>query len=68
LNLLVFLFAFGVQATIGAIVDRWPAMADGGYPDAAYQTAFGCFWGLVLLAFTWFILGARRAPMDGSKR
>jgi MFS family permease len=66
LNLLVFLFAFGVQAAIGAIVDRWPAEADGGYPDAAYQTAFGCFWGLVLLAFCWFALGARRAPMDGA--
>lgn len=67
LNLLVFASAFGVQPAIGAIVDLWPAGSDGGYPAVAYQSAFATFWLLILLAFAWFLGGARRAPMGTSR-
>lgn len=62
LNLLAFLGAFAVQSAIGGIVDLWAAAPDGSYPAAAYRTAFGCFWLLVLAAYLWYLLAARRAP------
>jgi hypothetical protein len=37
-NLLIFLAAFGLQWGLGAVINLWPS-ANGGYPEAAYQTA-----------------------------
>ncbi|MEM1307041.1 MAG: MFS transporter, partial [Pseudomonadota bacterium] len=46
INAVMFGCAFLVQYLIGAIIDLYPqTSADGGYPLAAYQTAFGIFLG-----------------------
>ncbi len=60
LNVLVFLGAFAAQYAMGGIIDLWPETARGGYPEPAYQAAFGTFLGLEVLAFAWFALGGRR--------
>jgi predicted MFS family arabinose efflux permease len=59
LNLLVFVTAFGCQYGIGVVINLWPATASGGYPVAAYQTAFGLLTGLQALAWLWFLWPAR---------
>jgi predicted MFS family arabinose efflux permease len=57
MNLLLFSAAFGVQSAIGAIIDRFPQTAAGGYSPAGYQVAFGTFFVVQLLALGWFLLG-----------
>ncbi len=59
LNLLVFVGAFGVQWTMGAILDLWPA--DGGYPLVAYHAAFGLTLALQTIAFVWLVWPAPRS-------
>jgi MFS family permease len=54
MNLIIFLAAFLSQSGIGAIIDRFPRLASGGYPLAAYQTGFGVFLALELLALFWY--------------
>jgi predicted MFS family arabinose efflux permease len=41
LNLMVFVAAFAAQWGTGAVINRWPPTASGGYPPAAYQAGFG---------------------------
>lgn len=60
LNLLVFVAAFAAQWGMGAIIDLWPRQADGGYPLAAYQAAFGMMLALQAAAFVWFAVPRRR--------
>ena len=55
LNLLVFVAAFSAQWGIGAIINLWPATADGGYAPAGYQAAFVMMLLLQLLSLLWFI-------------
>lgn len=55
LNLLVFVTAFGCQYGVGAVINRWPVTATGGYPVGAYQAAFGILTGLQVLAWLWFV-------------
>jgi predicted MFS family arabinose efflux permease len=57
MNLVIFAAAFGVQYAIGAIIDRFPQTADGGYSPQGYQVAFGTFFVLQLLALGWYLLG-----------
>ena len=57
MNLLIFGAAFGVQYAIGAIIDRFPQTADGGYSPQGYQVAFGAFFVVQLLALGWYLLG-----------
>lgn len=66
LNLLVFVGAFGAQYIMGAVIDRWPQPATGGYPPMAYSAAFGLFWFACLLSWLWFLWRARHAPMRDS--
>ena len=61
LNVMVFSGAFAAQYAMGAIIDMWPALPQGGYADGAYQAAFGVFLALEVATFIWFLLaGARR--------
>jgi predicted MFS family arabinose efflux permease len=67
MNLILFLFAFGAQYAIGAMIDLFPTSASGGYDPRGYQAGFGVFLGAQVLALIWFLLGRRallgaRAP------
>jgi predicted MFS family arabinose efflux permease len=55
LNLLVLIAAFGFQWGIGAIINLWPATADGGYAPDGYKTAFLVLVGLQILALCWYL-------------
>jgi hypothetical protein len=59
INLVTFLFAFGAQYAIGAIIDLFPGSAGGGYSARGYQVAFGTFFALQLLALAWYLPGRR---------
>jgi predicted MFS family arabinose efflux permease len=58
LNLLVFVAAFAAQWGIGAIINRWPVTADGGYAPPGYQAAFAMMLLFQLLAVLWFALAS----------
>jgi len=58
INLLTFLAAFGAQYAIGAIIDLFPAPAEG-YSARGYQVGFGTFFVLQLLALAWYLPGRR---------
>jgi predicted MFS family arabinose efflux permease len=58
INLLTFLAAFGAQYAIGAIIDLFPAPAEG-YSPRGYQVGFGTFFALQLLALAWYLPGRR---------
>lgn len=64
LNLMVFLAAFAAQWGIGVVISFWSVSATGGYPEAAYQAAFGVMLALQLLGLAWYLLPGllRRAP------
>ncbi len=61
MNVLVFLFAFGAQYAVGAIIDLYPKTASGGYQPEAFQVAFGAIAMLQVIAITWYFVSARRA-------
>ncbi len=61
LNLLVFIGAFVVQWGLGAIIGMWSETADGHYPQAAYQAAFGLMLLLQLLSLTWLAFDVWRS-------
>jgi predicted MFS family arabinose efflux permease len=67
MNLILFLFAFGAQYAIGAIIDLFPPDASGGYDPAGYRAGFGVFLAAQLLALLWF-LPARRALQGARAR
>jgi MFS family permease len=62
MNLAVFAAAFVAQYAMGEIIDLFAPAADGGYPDAAYQAAFGVFLALQLAAFGWYLAGRELEP------
>jgi len=68
MNLLIFGAAFGVQYAIGALIDRFPQTADGGYSPQGYQVAFGVFFVLQLLALGWYLLGRGALGAAGARR
>jgi MFS family permease len=57
-NLLLFVFAFGAQWGIGALINLWTAV-DGHYPLAAYRAAFGIPLFLQCAAYAVILRGAR---------
>ncbi len=59
LNLLLFTASFFVQWAIGAVIDLWPAAADGRYAAEGYQAAFGFLLIFQLIALLWFVLYRR---------
>lgn len=59
-NVLVFAMAFVYQFGIGMIVERWPADAQGAYPELAYRTAFLATIATQLVAWIWFVVPLRR--------
>ena len=59
MNLVLFLFAFGAQYAIGAIIDLFPTTATGGYDPRGYQAGFGVFLAAQVLALLWYLLGRR---------
>ena len=61
MNLLIFAAAFAAQATIGWIIDQFPATATGAYDPRGYQLGFGALLALQLLGLGWYLLPRRRA-------
>jgi sugar phosphate permease len=56
LNLFVFVAAFVIQWGIGAIIDLWPPLENGGYAASGYQTSFGLMLALQAVAMIWFFV------------
>jgi hypothetical protein len=67
MNLVLFLFAFGAQYAIGAIIDLFPTGPTGGYDPRGYQVGFGVFVAAQVLALLWYLLG-RRSLMAAARR
>jgi predicted MFS family arabinose efflux permease len=67
MNLVLFLFAFGAQYAIGAIIDLFPPSAAGGYDPRGYQAGFGVFFAAQLVALAWYLPG-RRSLMAAPRR
>ena len=65
INLLLFASAFSAQSIIGAIIDLFPATADGGYSPDGYQSAFGLLLLVQVLAFLWYL---RPEPASDGRR
>ena len=59
-NLLLFMTAFLIQYAIGYIIDLYPRTATGGYPKAAYVTAFGIFFALQIATLILYLSVRRR--------
>lgn len=69
-NLMVFVFAFGLQWGIGAIIDLWGRDAAGGYPPEAYSVAFGAPTALLAIVvgwLVWSVTAARRQHEQPAK-
>jgi predicted MFS family arabinose efflux permease len=66
MNLVLFLFAFGAQYAIGAIIDLFPATPSGGYAPRGYQAGFGVFFLAQLVALGWY-LGGHRSLAAGAR-
>lgn len=60
MNLVIFGAAFLAQSAIGAIIDTFPRLPSGGFEARAYQTGFGVFLAIELVALLWY-LGRHRA-------
>ena len=67
MNLVLFLFAFGAQYAIGAIIDLFPSGPSGGYDPRGYQVGFGVFLAAQVLALGWY-LADRRSLMATAPR
>jgi predicted MFS family arabinose efflux permease len=67
LNLLHVGAAFVLQSAIGLIIGQWPEVR-GSYPAEAHQLAMGACIGLQLVAFAWFALPSRPAPLPAMAR
>ena len=65
MNLFIFSSAFAIQYLIGEIIDLYPKSADGGYDPQGFQTGFGVFLLVQLLALGWYLWGMRRLRRDG---
>ena len=65
LNLLLFATAFAFQYLIGAVIDRFPPSASGGYASAGYQAAFAVIVALIAIAFAWYLVPGRSRPARG---
>jgi predicted MFS family arabinose efflux permease len=68
MNLVLFLFAFGAQYAIGAIIDLFGAGPAGGYDPRGYQLGFGLFLAAQVLALLWYLLGRRSLRAAARRR
>jgi predicted MFS family arabinose efflux permease len=59
INLLVFVVAFGMQWAMGAVINLWPATANG-YATQGYQAAFVTCWLLQALSLAWYVMQGRK--------
>ena len=64
LNLLHIGVAFIMQWGIGAVIDRWPAVAGGYHPRAAYETAFTAVLIAQAVALVWLVAPRRLPAVD----
>ncbi|MGB8338081.1 MAG: MFS transporter [Burkholderiales bacterium] len=62
MNLMVFVFAFIAQWAIGAIINLWPATAEG-YATQGYEAAFLICFTLQCSGLVWYLVSARRFPL-----
>ncbi|MDD9851019.1 MAG: MFS transporter [Gammaproteobacteria bacterium] len=60
LNLLATLAGFVMQSGVGAVIELWRPDAQGIYPEAAHQTAFGVIILCQILALVWLALPVKR--------
>jgi MFS family permease len=66
-NLFMFSLAFLLQYAFGALLELWPAAADGTRPLAAWRFALGAFIVVQSVSVLWFWSYRRRAvPTDGT--
>ncbi|MEQ8585443.1 MAG: MFS transporter [Thalassobaculaceae bacterium] len=71
LNTLAFFGAFAGQYLMGAAIDLWEPLADGGYRSEAYQAVFGGILALQIASLLWYAIakgGERRGEPEGSYR
>jgi MFS family permease len=68
MNLVIFGSAFAIQYIAGWIIDFYPRTPSGGYPPASYQTAFGFFLVIELLALAWFVANRKRFEIAPAAR
>lgn len=71
LNTLAFFGAFAGQYLMGAAIDLWEPLADGGYRSEAYQAVFGGILALQVASLMWYAIargGERRGEPEGSDR
>lgn len=59
INLLVFVFAFFMQWAMGAVINLWPATANG-YATQGYQAAFVVCWLLQAFSLASYVMLARK--------
>ena len=59
MNLILFLFAFGAQYAIGAIIDLFRTGPAGGYDPRGCQVGASVFLVAQVLALLWYLLGCR---------
>jgi predicted MFS family arabinose efflux permease len=59
MNLLIFVAAFAIQSTIGAIIGLFPPGSAGGYEPVAYQVAFGVFLALQAACFALYLASGK---------
>lgn len=52
-NLLVFTLAFVGQWGIGLIINLWPQVGEGHFPQVGYQAAFSAVLGVQIISFVW---------------
>ena len=57
-NLVIFTGVFGIQWSIGLLIDA--AVARGHDEALAFRFALAVFWGLSLLSYLWFLLSPRK--------
>lgn len=71
LNTLAFFGAFAGQYLMGAAIDLWEPLADGGYRAEAYQRVFGGMLVLQVLSLLWYAIAKgveRRDEPEGADR
>jgi MFS family permease len=61
INLMVFITIFILQSASGQVINLWAVTESGGYDPLAYQTAFGMFLGLQVVAYIWFVFPRKKA-------
>jgi len=66
MNTLAFFGAFAGQYLMGAAIDLWEPLADGGYQADAYRAVFGGILVLQLLSLVWYAVTGGIGRKDGT--